>query len=413
MESLKDLLNWSSQSAGVRLLELPRSLEIGFSEVRVEMDGSLYGIDPDYTWEDLKRLPSAAEARNSGLLSEDFQDTYFERSRRIALDRTAHSAKTGTPFYNGKLARLRGVSIRTGRSPGDEVLALQVGYTSYFTGLGTNSHFQGYRYRYETDLPDEPGLPDELVWPALVPASGRPDWRAALSESPLANPLAVHLFLYNDWEILYVRRGMRVGQQPAMWNSPVNGVMEFSDVACDLVDGEPSIHLTASREAKEELGLVLDSSTIRWIGLATNLYRCQPFVIGVARIPQRKKEVARSALEANTEVDRLERAGPRGTLTGRRTAVSAISAEWDIQRIDVSLGPFSLTIPLLKGYTPWLKSVIRDKVLQRQEKIRWSRRRETWTPSGAASLLLCLAHHCGEERIEYVLQDLRREMEGH
>jgi hypothetical protein len=412
MESFESLLKWCAQEAGVQLLEVPRSLETGFSEVEVETDGSFFGIEPDYDWKDLEDLSSAAAVRASALLSEDFQDVYFERARRIALDIRARSATTGSLFYNGKLARLKAGGVDAGRSPGDEVLTLQVGHTSYFTGLGTNSYFRGYQYRH-TDLPDEPPLPEGLVWPASPLATSGAGWPAVLSESPLANPLAVHLFLYNDWEILYVRRGIRVGQQPGMWNSPINGVMEFSDQACDLVDGRPSIHLTASREAKEELGLTLDTSRIRWLGLAATLDRCQPFVIGVTRISERREEVARSALQGNGEVHHVETASRRRMLiAGRSKAVSAIATRWDIRRADVSLGTFSFTIPVPRGYPARLKSVIREKVLGRQENIGLSRRGEEWTRSGAASLLLCLVHHCGEGQIEHVLRDLRREIEG-
>jgi len=146
MKHMHDLLKWCAEQAGVKLLEISRFLKDGFRDVVVVSDDTFYGIYPAFNWKDLHSVKSADEARGRTDLSDDFSDAYFERARRIALDMQQRSKREGFEFYNGKLARLKSITVQEGESPSDQVLELKIGYTSYFTALGTNIFYDGYQF---------------------------------------------------------------------------------------------------------------------------------------------------------------------------------------------------------------------------------------------------------------------------
>lgn len=233
-----------------------------------------------------------------------------------------------------------------------------------------------------------------------------PDWRTVLSQSPLANDLAIDLFLYNDWEILYVHRG-QVGQQSGLYNSTVNGTMEFSKENPDVLDGQPNIGQTAKRETEYELKTEIDPGNIRWIGVGATLDRCEPFIVGVCKISDRREQIARKVLEA---VEQREVTNVSGKTLCQKD-VRAIPIEYEVLTKDFSFGAVSFTIPYRVKRPVGLKRLIREKIMQRKEKFPF-RQDEEWTAEGAASLLLCLAHLYRTDKLCHVLEDLRSEGQG-
>jgi hypothetical protein len=252
---------------------------------------------------------------------------------------------------------------------------------------------------------------DELAWPKF------PDWRQRLETSPLANPIAVHLFLYNDTEILYVLRG-RVGQASNRWNSTVNGVMEFGNEEPDIRGRHPDIGMTAKREAKYEVKIDLDEENIRWIGLGATHGRCEPFVVGVYKIGLTKGEFAAQAASSKERAelanikDGLISSFVQGTITKE---VRGISHKFHLETKDISvflLGTQSVPVGLGFAFPDRkLRNIIWDKIIHKQEKNFYSRSQWEWTSSGAVSLLLCLAYIVPEEKMKRVLSEIKREIE--
>lgn len=392
------LLKWCAQKAGVRFLEISRWPEEGFQEVRVHSEDTFYGINTSLNWHNLNSLNSVIEARNQGYISNEFPNIFFDRALRISKDMLIRSKQEGFEFYNGKLARLKKVDIKSGNSPSDEVLEIYIDYTSYFSHIGTNMHFQGYHYRHQA-FNDELPLLAELKWPVSS------NWKDSLAKSPLANIFAINLFLYNEYEILYVHRS-KVGQESGKWNSTVNGIMEFSENNPDYIQNIPNAGSTAYRETFNELNIRIDQSKIRWIGLGATLKRCEPFLVGVCKIVERKDDVAKKAVEGKEQRELYEE--NKGDF--RKKHIHSIPTRSVIKKEDLNLGPFSFTIPMPLQIRKNLKNLIREKIICKQEKIS-IRKNEEWADAGAASLLLCLAHLCSREKLNNILTKLRIEME--
>lgn len=393
-----NLLKWCAQKAGVRFLVISRWPEEGFQEVRIHSEGTFYGINTSLNWHNLNSVNNADEARAHGYISNNFQNIFFDRAHRIIKDMLIRSKQEGFEFYNGKLARLKKVDIKSGNSPSDEVLEIHIDYTSYFSHIGTNMHFQGYHYSYEA-FNDELPLSTELKWP------NSSNWKDSLEKSSFANIFAIHLFLYNEYEILYINRS-KVGQESGKWNSTVNGIMEFSENNPDCIANIPNVNATAYRETLNELNIIIDQSKIRWIGLGATLDRCEPFLVGVCKIIDRKDSIAKTAVEGMEQRELYD----KNKSNFRIKNIHSIPLRSVIKKEDINLGPFSFTLPIPLQLKKNLQSLILDKIINRQEKISF-RKNEKWTDSGAASLLLCLAHLCSRERLFKILKELKMEIE--
>lgn len=118
MEALHDLLEWCSKQAKVQLLEVCRRPQEGFKKVIVKPDETFYGISPEFDWKDLNSVQNATDASRRGYLSQDFPNTYFERSHRIALDMLERSNK-GREGFEFIMVNLR--NLRTYQSRKDVV----------------------------------------------------------------------------------------------------------------------------------------------------------------------------------------------------------------------------------------------------------------------------------------------------
>jgi len=264
------------------------------------------------------------------------------------------------------------------------------------------------------NVSSEPPLPEELKWPLCS------NWHAALAQSPLANHIAVHLFLYNDWEIVYIRRG-QVDQVPSLWNSTVNGVMEFKEDNPDLIDGKPDIGTTAKRESLYELNVEINPKEIRWMGIGATLDRCEPFVVGVCRIPDRLEQLAKNAL-----LGREQREISEGNKGFRRKAMRAIPTRSELRKEDINLGVVSISLPIRVRLSAKPESIIREKVIKRQElpvfatvlprtirscfsRVHLLPKTQMWSDGGSASLLLCLAHLYSSDKLQRVLMKLKNE----
>ena len=398
MDELANLLIWAARRAGVSLLEICPYPDDGFEDVRIVRDDSFYGINPAFTAGHLDLMTTFDQALDNQLLSSDFSETYFNRFRRIAIDMRQRSTSEGFEFYNGLLARLKKVTVEQGHSPHQPVLSVTIGGTSYFTAIGTNIHFGGYDYHL-THSQESP-LPQRLHWPSTS------DWGKALEISSLANALAIHLFLYNEREIIYVRRG-KVGQSTGLWNSTVNGVMEFSHDHPDMIAGKPDVRATAQRETSYELDIDIDHRNIKWLGMGATLSKCEPFIIGVCKTPQSKSDIALAALESSEQREIDDKA----KRTSREKEIRAIHRKFAVRTTDVSFGVGSLTIPYQITTPARLRQVVQQKVLQRSEKS-FLQRDTGWTDAGAASLLLCLAHLSNRSELQNTLEALKREYEG-
>ena len=97
--------------------------------------------------------------------------------------------------------------------------------------------------------------------------------------------------LYNDFEIIYVRRG-KVGIYEGVLNSTVNGVVEvpISKSTLELFQIDP-IGYTAKMETFEELHLEIDPKKIRWLACAATLDENRVSLLGMAKTEKRTKEI--------------------------------------------------------------------------------------------------------------------------
>jgi hypothetical protein len=405
MENNLELIKWCLEQTGVKLLEICQQPEEGFERVNTNCDFTLYGINPkpEFDWDKIDVVRTAEDARFGKYITHDFPDIFYERSQRMGCDMLKHSKKNDIPFYNGKHAKLKELYSEGGKLPRNQVLNLKIGYTSYFTEIGTNIHFNGYDYRY-CDLPPEPQLEDRIRWPIL------PDWRKALKESLLANDLAVDLILYNDSEVLYVRRD-KVGQESGKWSSTVNGVMEFTDEEDDRIDGLPDIYNTAKRETKNELNIDIDPSQVFWIGVGASIDRCEPFLVGAYRITENREKVEKLANKA-TEKGEVSNRIEKGVY---RKEVRGIQYNRDSPEVTINIGKGKSTVGLAKLRAPsptqrvtTLKQLICEKIINKIEIHEGSSRpKEPWTDEGAGSLLLGLIHIYGMEKISQLIAELK------
>ncbi|MCK4246979.1 MAG: NUDIX hydrolase [Methanomicrobia archaeon] len=382
MRNLHDLLKSCAYQAGAQLLEVCQNPYDGFKRVSINLDEEFYGISQKINWYNLNSIPNFTEAREKKYISADFPELFYNRFRRIAPDVCERSKEKGFEFYNGKLAKLKNISITKGKSPIDQILQLTIGYTSYFTAIGTNIHFDGYRYQYCKDRDPESTLPEEFRWPRLG------DWRNELSKSPLANDLAVDLILYNDEGILYVERD-RVGQQSGKCSSTINGVMEFLKKNPDK-----SIEDTAKRETRYELGIEIEPKEIKWIGVGATLERCEPFIIGIYKISENREEVAKKALGASEQ-----REVSTHLKCTRKKDIRSIPV-YGRRDFPLSFGPKFIKIQKVVSLG---KSVDMDLVMK---KILRRDKSEVWTDEGATSLLLCLTHLYDTKWLCRTIEDL-------
>jgi|GEM_PF-3824608 len=407
MSDYHELLQWAANRANARLLEVAQSPREGYKEIVMHDDSTFYGMVRPYQhggegWQYLENA-NYTQAKQAGDITKDYPEFLFERSHKIGVDLGNRSLTENFEFYNGTLARLKDADVTVTRGK-VQTLHLTIGKTSYFTAVGSNLHFGGYTIR-KTDE-SIPPLSRQYAWTDLD------DWRDAIRESPLSNHIAVDLFLYNSSEILYVRRG-NVGKQSSLWNTPVNGAMEFDPLHPDTIngeqDGQPDISVTAIREAKAELNVDVDPTNIKWIGLCATRDFCEPFIVGVYRIPDSRsalRESARGAPEGPEVADDMKnfQAIPP-------KQVERIRYRSKIESINIG----ELLFPLITDITVGLprrllKRVIQQKIIERTE-IHNLRSIGKWTSEGATSLLLCLAHLVPEATMVSILSEIKSEVE--
>jgi len=397
MSDLADYLIWAALQAGVKLIHVSSNIQAGYEDVKIIDDESFYGIKPEpyFTNNDIDKISSFSQASQTQKLSQDFSEKYFDRFRNIALDMYEERRDNkDVPFYNGSLARLKDAYVEQGHSPSRSNLILTLGKTSYFTSIGTNLFFDGYNYKYSSN-PDEQPLPEKWRW------STKDDLEEALRESPLANNLAIHLFLYNDREIIYVRRG-KVGQNTSLWNSTVNGTMEFSEDNPDIIDGKPNVGKTAERETEYELGINIDHKDIKWLGLGVTISKCEPFLIGVCKIAKTRDDI-KSAIDDALEGEEID---DEQSKDFREKVIRVIGRKYYFLKEDISFGVGTLSVPHRIIIKANMKKLIRQKVIQQTEKIIFQKN-QSWTGSGAASLLLCLAHLSNTKRLQKLLENIK------
>lgn len=394
MNDLNNLLKWYADQAGMRLLEICQNPQEGFEDVVITVDKSFYGIHSSLTPDHIETINHENSENFDNLFTEDFPREFIPRFFRIATDIFHRSKIEGFEFYNGTLARFIDASVKIGRSPHQPILNLKVGGTSYFTAVATNIHIRGYEFRY-LQKPNEPCLPKEADWVSAL------NWRESIKTSSLANALAIHLFLYNDQEIIYVRRG-KVGQSSGLWNSTVNGVMEFASDNPDIVSGKPDIRATAVRETLYELNMEIKPQNIKWIGLVASKDRCEAGLIGVCKTHLSKSQIAKVALEGREQRE----IGEKSKSIYREKEFRAIFRNWDVKAKDISFGVGSLTIPYHISSPTNLSKMIREKILQKKERVVFQRDSH-WTDSGATALLLCLAHLSNQNELINILASIK------
>lgn len=399
LDELENHIRWAARRAGVYLLALCRDSHEGFQELECEIADTFYGIQPEPAFNNrmLHELPSYADAIPRGIVSSDFPEPLWNRALSIAADMKARSKDEGFEFYNGHLARFSDAFITEGKSPLNQVLHLRLAHTSHFTSIGTNQHFTGYKYQ-KTAKPHESPLSSTLNW-------AHERWQQALRHSPLANTLAIHLMLYNDYEILYVCRG-KVGTSSGFYNSTVNGVVEFT------TDKPRSdiLSFTAANETAREIGLTIEPSNIRWLACGVTTDKCQPFLSGACRVKERIADILPSMLLAPEQREIRERSA-RSSAHSRLKDLFTLPRRFEIAQIAIGVGLKQLHFPYRIVLPYSMTRTIRDKVLNRcefRQSDLWTRRRARWHQSGAATLLLTLAHMSDHTELLHSLRKLRR-----
>lgn len=343
--------------------------------------------------------PSYKQAKSKNLISSEFPELLWERSMRICQDLKKRSVEEGFEFYNGDLARLLDVIVTEGQSPIDQVLKVELGHTSHFTSVGTNQNLSGYQYKHFERSPENP-LPVGFNW-------ANDNWKSMLADSLLANTLAIHLILYNDEEILYVRRG-KVGTYADTYNSTVNGVVEFSDHG-----GDSPLETTARNETQRELGIAVDPTSIKWIACGTTFERCQTFLSGVCRIKERRQEILQQAVHAPEGREIAENSSKLRPLV-RHKQIFAIPRLGEVKFESLGLGTITLPIPTRFILPKRAKRVLVEKVIHREERAyQWLRKKAVgnWHPGGSFTLLLALAHLVERDLFSKVVEKIHVEHE--
>lgn len=178
---------------GVHLLAICPEPRYGLRKVRVNDTRQFYGVvaRPRFDSKDLSMEISQKEAIELGLLVGDqFVDDFWRRMVSIARDKLARTRDPnnvrgfGSEFYNGELARFRGLKILPGNSDLDPILELEIGRTSHFTSVATTQTLNGYTYDYSSKASSEPPLNPQERW------SGK-NWQDKIQHSRLANTLSI------------------------------------------------------------------------------------------------------------------------------------------------------------------------------------------------------------------------------
>ena len=397
MNKLTALLEWYADQAGMRFLELCANPQEGYEDVRVTANAPFYGVRSTLAPAGLERF-GMVDIENLDTVEShftpDFPREFIPRFFRIATDMLRRSRIEGFEFYNGRLARLHNAYAEFGRSAHQPRLHLHVGGTSYFTAVATNIHMRGYRFRH-LQRPHEPPLTEGADWVS------QPDWREALQKSLLANALAMHLFVYNDQEVIYLRRG-KVGQAAGLWSSTVNGVMEFANDSPDLVNRRPDVGATAARETLYELNIEISPEKIKWIGLIASKARYEPAIVGVYRTDLSMSQIAGASLEGKEQREIRE----KSKTTFRQKEFRSISRKWEVKTKDISFGFGTLTVPYQVSSPANLRKVIEEKILQRKEQVRFQRE-SYWTDYGSVALLCCLAHLINRNELTMLLASIK------
>lgn len=393
MDQLPKLLESLAEKVGVRILVSSQDLDSGFEGIHCRMSDHFYGIKPSLDHIIIGQT-SFEDAYSKGHFSADMEMSLAKRCFRIAQDTVSRSERNGIRCYNGTLAKLVGARKIRGSTTVSDFLELDFCRTSYFTALGTNIWFRGYKY-VDVSYPDEPKLPSSLDWVENQTIS--------LRDSRLANQLAVHLIIYNGEEILYVRRGMGVGESTGFFNSPVNGVVEFAERESDVdQDGNPDVYRTAIREANYELSLSLARDRIKWLALAVTKDKLEPFLIGKCKIEESGREIQREMLEAQEafEVANMHRKAIR------EKEVCCIPKRCIIDKVDISVPIIgTATIPTRLVLPPSVEEIIHEKIVNQRELTRSLRsfgRKQVkgqWHHSAAVALLYALPTFYNKERI--------------
>ena len=381
-QELLDHLHWYTNRMGVQLLALSPEPKYGFRKVLVNDTHEFYGVAPrpQFDFKDLSTTISQQEAIEQGLLvGNHFIDDFWYRMVSISRDKLARTRDPnnirgfGSEFYNGELARFQGLSILPGNSDLDPILAIEIGRTSHFTSVATTQTIGGYSYEYSSDLLTEPPLRTEENWVGEK-------WDEEIKSSRLANTLSIQLMLYNDFEIIYVRRG-KVGIWDGVLNSTVNGVVEVPQNAHekDAFEKDP-IGYCARRETLDELYLDIDSNKIKWLACAATLDESRVSLLGMIRIEKRAKEIL-NMIEGAREGREVEE-------------IKFIPRKYSLSEIPISFQP----IPWVGFNLPnvaWKKKIgpaTLKKILNTTRKSKLEPPdSDVWHPLGAATLLLVLA----------------------
>jgi hypothetical protein len=383
-QELLDHLHWYTNRMGVHLLAVAPEPRYGFLEVKINNTGQFYGVvpRPRFDSKDLAKEISEKEALEQGLLiGNQFIDDFWRRMVSIARDKLARTRDptnvrgSGSEFYNGELARFRGLKILPGNSDLDPIVELEIGGTSHFTSVATTQTLNGYTYEYSSVESHEPPLDPQERW------AGK-NWQHKIQHSRLANTLSIQLILYNDFEIIYVRRG-KVGIAEGLLNSTVNGVVEFplADYAHEreMFLRDP-IGYTAHLETLYELHLDIDPRKIRWLACAATLDESRVSLLGMSRIETRAKELFVRAKEAAREGREVEEIMwiPRKYSLGWLSSfsISALFLSWDLPEIVLKRSISPATV---------------KKLLNTTRKGNLASKSDEWHPLGAATMLLVLA----------------------
>lgn len=191
--------------------------------------------------------------------------------------------------------------------------------------------------------------------------------------------------LYNDFEIIYVRRG-KVGIAEGVFNSTVNGVVEFppNDHEREIFRRDP-IGYSAYKEALNELYLDIDPTKIRWLACAATLDESRVSLLGMSIIEKRAREILemKEAAREGREVEEIKWIPPKYSLSWLSNislqplpwiAMNAPDVAW---KKSISLA----TVKKLLNTTRKGKSDTNNRTSRSDE----------WHPLGAATMLLVLA----------------------
>ena len=281
--NLPELIQWYAEKIGVQILAACVQPG-GFDEVFLDDTGIFYGVlpKPDFDASDLSTEISQQEAINRGLLiGERFVDNFWHRMITISKDKLSRSQDPNqtrafkSEFYNGHLIRFMGLKTALGANSPTPFLNIQTGRTSHFTSVATTQTLNGYSYLFPVDssstaLP----LPNYERWVGK-------DWKTKIKHSCLANTLSIQLMLYNDKEIMYVKRG-KVGINAGVLSATISGVLEIpnEEEQQELFWLDP-IGYTARKECFEELNLEIDANKIEWLACAVTLAECRVSLLGI------------------------------------------------------------------------------------------------------------------------------------